>query len=271
MHRAVLLAVPLALAHLPPPLPLLCTPTVRHGCYNDSWTRTFPFMASNGGASDPFGANQTLETCAYLCATAQPPWPAAAIENGGQCFCTDAQGLARAAPNLTAPGLCSTPCNGNGLAQCGGEWKAFAYDFACAPYAPEAQPWLNHSLPLPARVADLISRLSPLGLIGQLLQNGIDYYSQEVQLPRYLVSQECLAGFDGGDIYIAPPVPHVASSGFPQPINMANTWDSELVREIGSAISDEARAAFTHAGRPSLTCMSPNLNVHRDPRWGRNV
>jgi beta-glucosidase len=83
--------------------------------------------------------------------------------------------------------------------------------------------------------------------------------------------QECLAGFDGGAIFLAPPVNNTPSSAFPQPVNMGNSWDKDLVREIASAISDEARAAFNHAARPSLTCMSPNLNVNRDPRWGRNI
>jgi beta-glucosidase len=110
-------------------------------------------------------------------------------------------------------------------------------------------PWQNASLPAAARVEDLVARLSPTGLVGQMLQNGIDYYSEEVQLPRYLVSQECLAGFDGGDIYIAPPVPNVASSGFPQPVNLGATWDAPLVREIASAIADEARAAFNVAAK----------------------
>ena len=261
-----------AAAHalLPPPLPLLCEPTLIHGCFNDSWTRTFPHMASNGGPNDPFGSNATLETCAYLCATASPPFTAAAMEAGGQCFCASAADLARAAPNKTDPAACSARCNGNALATCGGAWKAFAYDFSCAPYEPSAAPWQNWSLAPAARVQDLVGRLSPVGLVGQLLQNGIDYYSRGVQLPRYIVSQECLAGFDGGDIYIAPPVPHVASSAFPQPVNMGNSFDAELVREIAAAISDEARAAF-NLGRPSLTCMSPNFNLNREPRWGRNV
>lgn len=260
----------LARAYLPPPLPLICEPTLVHGCYNDSWTRTFPHMASNGGPGDPFGANATLETCAYLCATASPPFTAAAIENGAQCFCANRSDIDRAAPNKTDLATCNTPCAGNGLTACGGPWRVFAYDFSCQPYAPSAMPWQDWRLPHAVRVADLVGRLSPVGLVGQLLQNGIDYYGAGVQLPRYIVSQECLAGFDGGDIYIAPPVLHVASSGFPQPVNMGNTWDAELVREISSAISDEARAAF-NLGRPSLTCMSPNLNVNRDPRWGRNI
>jgi hypothetical protein len=267
MHSGTLLLFAAsACALLPPPLPLVCEPTSFLGCFNDSWTRTFPFMASNGGPADPFGGNATQETCAYLCARASPTgtYTVAAIENGAQCFCATPADVARAAPNRTADALCTaTPCAGNPLTSCGGQWKALAYAFSCAPYAPAAMPWLNASLPAAARVEDLVSRLTPMGLVGQLLQNGIDVYAAGLQLPRYIVSQECLAGFDGGDIYIAPEVLHLPSSGFPQPVNLGNTWDVELVREVASAISDEARAAF-NVGRPSLTCMSPNLNLNRE-------
>jgi len=114
--------------------------------------------------------------------------------------------------------------------------------------------------------------MSSAALLAQLTQNGADVYEPGLQLPRYIVSQECLAGYDGGPIYIAPPIPTVPfTSAFPQPVNLGNSWDAALVREVASAISDEARAAWTHLGRPSLTCMSPNLNIARDPRWGRNV
>ena len=109
-----------ARALLPPPLPQICEPTVVHGCFNDSWTRTFPHMASQGGPSDPFGGNATLETCAYLCATASPPYAAAAVEAGGQCFCASAADIDRAAPNKTDLASCSTPCRGNALTTCGG-------------------------------------------------------------------------------------------------------------------------------------------------------
>ena len=269
-RASLLLLLIAARAAVPPPLPLLCLPTTHHGCFNDSAaSRTFPFMASNGGQSDPFGANATLETCAYLCARAGPAFTAAAVENGAQCFCTDAAGLARAAPLARPDADCAVPCRGNSLVACGGEWRLSAYDFSCAPYTPGA--WADTALPAAARVDDLVARLDAAGLVAQLLQNGADVYAPGAQLPRYLVSQECLAGFDGGNIYLAPPVPALASSGFPQPVNLGNTFDAELVREVASAISDEARAAFTHAGRPSLTCMSPNLNVARDPRWGRNL
>ena len=256
---------------LPPPLPLICLPTLPQGCYNDSFTRTFPHQMNNG-PGDPFYDNSTLETCAYLCQTSKDgPFPYAAVENGGQCFCANDNDLARAQANRTADDECNSPCNGFPLSTCGGQWRLQAYSFTCEPYVPGSSPWQNSSLPITDRVADLMARLSPLQLIAQLTQNGADVYAKGVQLPRYIVSQECLAGFDGGDIYIAPPVPHTASSGFPQPVNMGNSWDSSLVREIASAISDEARAAFVHLNRPSLTCMSPNLNVNRAPQWGRNI
>jgi beta-glucosidase-like glycosyl hydrolase len=256
---------------LPPPLPLICLPVQPQGCYNDSFTRTFPHQMNNG-PGDPFYDNSTLETCAYLCSISKDgPFPYAAVENGGQCFCANKDDLDRAQANRTADEECNTPCNGFPLVTCGGQWRLQAYSFTCEPYIPGSFPWQNSSLPISDRVTDLIARLSPLQLIAQLTQNGADVYAKGVQLPRYIVSQECLAGFDGGDIYIAPPVTHTASSGFPQPVNLGNTWDETLVREIASAISDEARAAFIHLQRPSLTCMSPNLNVNRAPQWGRNL
>ena len=254
-------------AALPAPLPLLCVPTSQRGCYNDSWSRTFPHMASNGGPGDAFGLNATLETCAYLCHSNSTSWTVAAIENGAQCFCSDAAGVARAEPLARPSSECDVPCAGNSLVTCGGTWRVQAYEFSCAPYVAGA--WADASQPVSARVDDLVARLDVTQLTAQLTQNGADVYAPGAQLPRYIVSQECLAGFDGGDIYIAPPVPSLPSSGFPQPVNLGCTFDAELVREVASAISDEARAAFTHAGRPSLTCMSPNLNVARDPRWGR--
>ena len=204
-----------------------------------------------------------------------------------------------------------------------------AYRFECEPYDPGAAGWLDPSLPVSSRVSDLVARLSAPQLVAQLIHSGGDVYARNVQLPRYIVSQECLAGYDGGPIFISPPVglcnPHThththehkisatattaaattarhhhhrhrhhhhhsspyhravagcrsfpgacafglrppkkkvattVSSAFPQPVNLGASWDAALVREVASAISDEARAAFNHRDRPSLTCMSPNL------------
>jgi len=65
---------------------------------------------------------------------------------------------------------------------------------------------------------------------------------------------------------------------FPQPINLASTFNCELLYEIGTAISDEARAKFNvaqkmgvHEMYAGLTFWSPNVNIFRDPRWGRGM
>ena len=63
---------------------------------------------------------------------------------------------------------------------------------------------------------------------------------------------------------------------FPQAIGMAAAWNPEMMKEVGNAISDEARAKYNesikHEDRDiykGLTLWSPNVNIFRDPRWGR--
>ncbi len=65
---------------------------------------------------------------------------------------------------------------------------------------------------------------------------------------------------------------------FPQPIAMASTFDPELIEQVASAISDEGRAKFNIAQKlenynqyAGLTYWSPNVNIFRDPRWGRGM
>jgi beta-glucosidase len=62
---------------------------------------------------------------------------------------------------------------------------------------------------------------------------------------------------------------------FPQAIGLAATWDASLLHAVGETVSIEARAKFNpHRGQDSpryagLTIWSPNVNIFRDPRWGR--
>ncbi len=66
---------------------------------------------------------------------------------------------------------------------------------------------------------------------------------------------------------------------FPEPIGMAASFDPELVRKVASAISDEARIKYVASvadGRETelntgLNVWSPNVNIFRDPRWGRGI
>ena len=73
----------------------------------------------------------------------------------------------------------------------------------------------------------------------------------------------------------------IARSGyatvFPQAIGLAASWNPELLKQVGTVVSVEARAKFNLAGGPGrdhrryegLTIWSPNINIFRDPRWGR--
>ncbi|WP_254460814.1 glycoside hydrolase family 3 C-terminal domain-containing protein [Xanthomonas sacchari] len=66
---------------------------------------------------------------------------------------------------------------------------------------------------------------------------------------------------------------------FPQAIGLAATWNPELLHDVGTVTSTEARAKFNLAGGPGkdhpryagLTIWSPNINIFRDPRWGRGM
>ncbi len=67
-----------------------------------------------------------------------------------------------------------------------------------------------------------------------------------------------------------------AATVFPQAIGLAATFDTKLMHEVATAISDEARAKhqeFERRGQrlryQGLTFWSPNINIFRDPRWGR--
>jgi beta-glucosidase len=130
--------------------------------------------------------------------------------------------------------------------------------------APEI--WTNPKSPLDARVKDLIRRMS---LAEKARQLGNDTPGiPRLGIPAYDVWSEALHG--------------VARAGtatvFPQAIGMAATWDVPLVHSEGDVISTEARAKYNefirkHHGDSTrfngLTFWSPNINIFRDPRWGR--
>ncbi len=127
-------------------------------------------------------------------------------------------------------------------------------------------PFRDTALPLEQRLDDLIGRLTIEEKASQMV-----YFSAAVprlDIPEYNWWNECLHG--------------VARAGeatiFPQPIGMAATFDEDLIFQIAGVISDEARAKYNLAvskGRrgkyQGLTFWSPNINIFRDPRWGRGM
>ncbi len=125
--------------------------------------------------------------------------------------------------------------------------------------------YLDPSRPIVERVQSLLSQLSLNEKIGQM-RNPAEAIPR-LNIPAYDFWSEALHG--------------VARNGratvFPQAIGMAATWDPGLIEKVASAVGDEARAKFHEALRRSgstgiyqgLTMWSPNVNIFRDPRWGR--
>src|SRR4029077_3049541 len=120
------------------------------------------------------------------------------------------------------------------------------------------------SLPLEQRVNDLVSRMSLEEKVSQM--QDIAPAIPRLGIPAYNWWNEGLHG--------------VARSGnatvFPQAIGLAATWDTDLIHRVADVISTEARAKYNDAvqhgntGRYyGLTFWSPNINIFRDPRWGR--
>jgi beta-glucosidase len=124
--------------------------------------------------------------------------------------------------------------------------------------------YLNPTISLELRVNDLVRRMTLPEKVSQMQNEAPPIES--LQVPGYNWWNEGLHG--------------VARSGyatvFPQAIGLAATWDTSLIHSIGDAISTEARAKYNEAQRQGnrsifygLTLWSPNINIARDPRWGR--
>jgi len=125
-------------------------------------------------------------------------------------------------------------------------------------------PFLDTGLSFDKRVDDLVTRMTVEEKAAQLLYTAPAI--PRLGVPEYNWWNEALHG--------------VARAGhatvFPQSITIANSWDEDLMLDVANAISDEARAKhheFVRRGDRGiyhgLTFWSPNINIFRDPRWGR--
>jgi beta-glucosidase len=130
--------------------------------------------------------------------------------------------------------------------------------------AAAAMPYRNPALPVQQRVDDLVSRMTLEEKASQLIDRAAPI--PRLDIPAYNWWNEGLHG--------------IARSGyatmFPQAIGNAATWDAPLVHQIGTVVSTEARAKYNdailhgnHDRYYGLTVWSPNINIFRDPRWGR--
>ncbi|KAK4282554.1 hypothetical protein QN277_013915 [Acacia crassicarpa] len=122
------------------------------------------------------------------------------------------------------------------------------------------------SLPIGERVRDLIGRLTLQEKVTLLGDNAAAI--PRLGIKGYEWWSEALHGVSnvGPGTRFAPPFP--AATSFPQVITAAASFNSSLWEAIGRAVSDEARAMY-NGGMAGLTFWSPNVNIFRDPRWGR--
>ena len=135
----------------------------------------------------------------------------------------------------------------------------------------EKYPFWDTSLSNEARVENLISLLTPEEKVGLMMNKSVSV--DRLNIPSYNWWSEACHGVrqDGYTVY-------------PQPIGMAAAFSEQLVYDVFSTVSDEARANWNRSdhnvfnvpmgvtyypGNPELTFWCPNVNIFRDPRWGR--
>ena len=146
-------------------------------------------------------------------------------------------------------------------------WLAGVASFA---QQPGNAPYLDPNLSPQRRAADLVSRLT-------LEEKALQMQSTAPAIPRLNIPaynwwNEALHGVAVGRATV-----------FPQAVGLGATFDTELMHRVADVISTEARAkyndALVHPGETTtatlpgrtagLTYWSPNINIFRDPRWGR--
>ena len=143
---------------------------------------------------------------------------------------------------------------------------AFSASARRVPEVSEPPIWREPSHPLKERADDLIRRMSLAEKVAQL-QNGAPGIPR-LGLAAYNYWNEALHGVANNGI----------ATVFPEPVGMASTWNPELLHQEGTVVGVEGRAKYNdytskHNGDAKwwtgLTFWTPNINIFRDPRWGR--
>jgi beta-glucosidase len=136
--------------------------------------------------------------------------------------------------------------------------------FFLLPHIGWSQLYLDTRQPLEARVHDLLKRMTLEEKASQL--NNTSPAIERLHIPAYNWWNEALHGVARAGL----------ATSFPQPIGLAATFDSAAIYQMGVMVSDEARAKYKqfikegkHGLYEGLTFYSPNINIFRDPRWGR--
>ena len=144
----------------------------------------------------------------------------------------------------------------------------------CEGPAPQKYPYQDTSLPNAERVENLLSLLTPEEKVGLMMNKSISV--DRLGIPSYNWWSEACHGVRQGGYTV-----------YPQPIGMAAAFNPQQMYDVFSTVSDEARANWNrtnhsdpklfnvpmgvtyYPGNPELTFWCPNVNIFRDPRWGR--
>ena len=150
------------------------------------------------------------------------------------------------------------------------DWNSPPRAGPCARADSAALPFCDASLPLAARVADLVARIAAVperaGLLNTV-QAAVDNATEGVHMPDLQWWSEALHG-----VAASPGVQFggavKGATAFPQVALTSATFNATLFGAIGATVGREARA-MSNIGQGGLTYWSPTLNLPRDPRWGR--
>ncbi len=130
---------------------------------------------------------------------------------------------------------------------------------------PATLPYLDPTKPIPQRVADLVGRMTLEEKASQMMNHASAI--PRLNVPEYDWWNEALHGV------LAPNQP---ATVFPEPIGLAASFNTDLIHRMAEAIGDEGRVNYNmavragrHALFEGLTFYTPNINIFRDPRWGR--
>ena len=137
--------------------------------------------------------------------------------------------------------------------------------------AQEKYPWQDPKMPTADRVESLLGMLKPDEKVGLMMNKSASV--DRLGIPSYNWWSEACHGVRQGGYTV-----------YPQPIGMAAAFNAQLVYDVFSQVSDEARANWNRSdhnqfnvpqgvtyypGNPELTFWCPNVNIFRDQRWGR--
>ncbi|EPJ34347.1 putative Beta-D-xylosidase 3 [Streptomyces afghaniensis 772] len=123
---------------------------------------------------------------------------------------------------------------------------------------PPSPPFRDPRLPFAKRIDDLLSRLTPAEKIAFLHQFAPAV--ERLGIAAFRTGQEALHGV----AWMGP------ATVFPQAVGLGATWNPELVRRVGDAVSKEVRAMRAKDDRVGLNVWAPTVNLLRHPLWGRN-